>query len=113
MRIAVANMLYKFGIPANVKGYRYLACAIELVQNDASLAKCMTTYVYPAIAESFGATKSSVERDIRYAVELAFVNTPPEVIKETFGASIPPHKNKATNAQFIATLAEHLSRVAK
>lgn len=58
------------GVPAGIKGFNYIADAIELIdghKGDISVTK----ELYPAIAKERSATASRVERAIRHAFDIA------------------------------------------
>lgn len=54
--IKVSDMIKALGVSANVKGYRYLRYAIELVMNDISCIDAVTTILYPRVAKKFNTT---------------------------------------------------------
>lgn len=69
-RNKVENILFKIGIPTNVKGFDYIADAMEVFEENGhriSITKCL----YPEIAKRNDTTPSRVERAIRHALEIA------------------------------------------
>lgn len=108
MTIKTARVLKKCGIPANILGYEYMGYAIELILADSSLKQGVTKRLYPLIAEKFNTDKHRVERVLRYAIDTAFERMPMSVFTEIFGNTIIQKKGKATNRQFIATVAEYI-----
>lgn len=67
--IKISDTIKTLGVPANVKGYRYLRYAIELVMSDISYIDAVTTILYPRVAKKFNTTPSRVERAIRHAIQ--------------------------------------------
>ena len=102
----VSAILKRAGIANHLRGYQYLGEAVELVAEDRERLFEITRVIYPAIAKKFNATYSSVERGIRWAIEYAFNNLSPDVIEELFGNTVSFYKDRPTNSQFIAVLAD-------
>lgn len=68
-RADVENVLLKMGIPAGIKGFKYITDAI-LAMEECN-AKRMMKEIYPMIAKENETTVSKVERAIRHAFEAA------------------------------------------
>lgn len=105
----VANIIHEIGVPANIKGYRYVREAIVMVVNDRELVESMTKSLYPAVAKKFNTTASRVERAIRHAVEVAWNRGDIDVLQHYFSNTVSPNKGKPTNSEFIALIAEHIT----
>ncbi len=105
----VAHMLFKMGISPRLKGYTFLKYAIARTCKDATLTKSLSTKLYPDIAQNFGTTVACVERNIRHAVESAWVKGDVAYIDRMFGYTIDANKGKPTNAEFIAMLTDTFS----
>lgn len=106
MTVATSNELKRCGVPAHILGYQYAGYAIDLALADPAIINQMVKRLYPEVARHFGTTPSRVERAIRHAVEASFYNMPTDIYREMFGNTVRLDKGKATNSQFIATLAE-------
>ncbi len=104
----VVALLHKIAVPPHVKGYRYLLDAISMVVQDAQLIKSVTTVLYPAIAQRHDSKKERVERSMRHAIELAWDRCRVEDMEELFGYTVDANKDKPTNSEFIAMLADHI-----
>ena len=102
----VTNVMHKIGIPAHVKGYQYIREAILLVVEDVSLLGAVTKELYPDIAKKFDTASSRVERGIRHAIELAWERGHTDTLKQIFGYSMNVARQKPTNSEFIALLAD-------
>lgn len=65
----VTKYLNELGIPANVKGFNYLRCAIILKVKNSTIR---ITEIYWKVSEEFHTSFSKVERSIRYAIQLCW-----------------------------------------
>ena len=113
MSVEVTNMMHQLGIPAHVKGYQYIRDAILMVIEDVSLLGAVTKELYPAIAKKYNTAPSRVERGIRHAIELAWERGQMETLKRIFGYSMNIERQKPTNSEFIALLADKLRMLSK
>lgn len=104
----ITKMIQEIGVPAHIKGYRYIRTGIEYcVENDAVLGS-VTKILYPKIAEEYKTTPSRVERAIRHAIEVAWDRGDVDVLNSYFGFTIKSNKGKPTNSEFIAMLADKI-----
>ncbi|MBP5427391.1 MAG: sporulation transcription factor Spo0A [Clostridiales bacterium] len=104
----VTNIMCALGVPAHIKGYRYLREAIITVIEDINILNSITKSLYPAIAQKYNTTPSRVERSIRHAIEVACQRGQIEVMENIFGYTINSGKGKPTNSEFIAMIADKL-----
>ena len=102
----VSEFLRNVGIPANIRGYRYVRCAIMMAYNNPEYVEAITKILYPEVAKKFGTTGSRVERSIRHGIEVAWLRADIEELSSIFNWSI--NKGKPTNSEFIAFSAEYL-----
>ena len=109
IEITVSEIMHELGVPAHIKGYRYLRCAIVLSVEDPKMMSSVTKVLYPTIAERFDTTASRVERAIRHAIEVAWDRGDVETLQKFFGYTVSGIKGKPTNSEFIAMIADHLS----
>ena len=105
--VPIYKSLKLLGVPASLKGYRYLTKALEMELTEPGSIGRMTKYVYPEIAAAFNTTPSRVERAVRHAVEVVFDRTDASVTYDYFG-NVGSMSGKLTNTQFIAAVAEHI-----
>ena len=106
LEIEIVNMLHKLGIPANIKGYRYLQDAIKMVVNNVKLLDTITKELYPSVAEKNNTTPTRVERAIRHAIEVAGVKGNVEAMRDLFNISLDLERVKPKNSEFIAKISE-------
>lgn len=108
LEIVVSDILHEIGVPAHVKGYRYLRSAIQRAVKDPDICEHITKGLYPDIAAEFATTPSRVERAIRHAIEIAIDRSDLETVQKWFGYTISSSKGKPTNSEFIALIADKL-----
>ncbi|MFP4198852.1 MAG: sporulation transcription factor Spo0A [Halanaerobium sp.] len=101
----ITEIIQELGIPAHIKGYRYVRKAVELVIKDMDLLGAVTKELYPQIAEEFDSTPSRVERAIRHAIDVVWQRGNQEALEKHFKNNINENV-KPTNSQFIARLAD-------
>lgn len=104
---AITNFLHNVGVPAHIKGFRYLRKAIDLGFHDQNYLEMITKGLYPAIAEEFETTPSRVERAIRHAIETAWDRGDVDVLNSIFGYTVSSRKGKPTNSEFIALVVDN------
>jgi two-component system response regulator (stage 0 sporulation protein A) len=101
----IHSTLSELGTPAHIKGYRYLAYALELAVEDESILEVVTKGLYPAIAQKFQTTPPRVERALRHAIETTWDRGELNVLYGYFGNTVSGKKGKPTNSEFIARIA--------
>lgn len=106
LRNAISDILHEIGVPAHLKGYRYLREAILLTLSDSDATNGITKVIYPEIAKRYSATPGCIERAIRHAVEIAWDRGDAETLREFFGSA---ENERPTNSFFIAAVADRLS----
>ena len=104
----ITLILTKIGMPCNIKGFGYVREGIRGVLEDPSLMNNLVKELYPMLARNFDTTPSRVERAIRHAIEVVFDRCSPDILISLFGNTIDSSRGKATNGNFIATIAEFL-----
>ena len=104
----ISESLYKFGIPAHIKGYHYIHKAIAFSIENRENIEAVTKMLYPRIAKTFMTTPSCVERAIRHAIETAWDRSNTETLLSIIGHTAGNKNKKPTNSEFIATISEQL-----
>lgn len=108
LEVMVTEIIHEMGVPAHIKGYQYLRSSIIMAVQDMDILNSITKQLYPSIAKEYSTTSSRVERAIRHAIEVAWSRGNTEVIDELFGYSMNNGKNKPTNSEFIALIADKI-----
>ena len=98
--IFLSNLMKKIGIPASIRGYRFLQQAILLALEDEEMLDSITKLLYPSIAKSNDTTPSRVERSMRHAIETAWERGDVGVLSELFGYTVRASRGKPTNSEF-------------
>lgn len=104
----ITKLLHQMAIPPHIKGYRYLREAIGMVVRDVNLINQITYEIYPRVAEQFDTTSSRVERAMRHAIEVAWNRCRVETIERVFGYTVNMNKDKPSNGEFIAMIADKI-----
>jgi len=102
----ITNIMLDIGVPAHLKGYHYLRDAIMLSGRDMEVVSSVTKLLYPTIAKRFKTTDQKVERAIRNAIEVSWARGNVETFERMFGYSATSGKNRPTNSEYIARIAD-------
>lgn len=106
----VYDLVRELGVPSDIKGFNYIRKAVMLGLEDSEMGRWgfINQKLYPTIAKEFDTTRSSVERAIRHAIEIAWDRANIEKINEVFGYSFSPETGRTTNAEFIAGIIDYI-----
>lgn len=104
----VTKIIHQIGVPAHIKGYQYLRCAILMTIDDSEIINSVTKVLYPSVAKRYQTTTSRVERAIRHAIEVAWDRGDVDTLNSYFGYTIQNSRGKPTNSEFIAMIADNL-----
>lgn len=102
----VSNMMVDMGIPAHLKGFRYIRSAVMLAAEDMRVVGSVTKLLYPEIAKQYGTTDRKVERAIRNAIEISWERGNTGCFEEIFGYSGNDGCERPTNSEYIAGIAD-------
>lgn len=108
IEIIVSNMIKTVGVPAHIKGYQFLRDAIIWTVKDMEIINAVTKELYPGIAKKYKTTPSRVERAIRHAIEISWQRGDIETLTGIFGYTVKINKDKPTNSEFIAMIADKI-----
>jgi len=104
----ISHIFITVGIPAHIKGYQFLRSAIKLAVANPGIINSITKQLYPAIAKQFATTPSKVERAIRHAIEVGWNRGRADRVNDIFGVKAFDRKDKPTNGEFIALIADKM-----
>ena len=107
------NILKKMGMPPHVNGYQYLREAVILVVEDFRRINTIMSDVYGPVAQNFSSTIPRVERAMRHAIEVTWNRCRVDVIEEIFGNTVDLKKDKPSNSEFIARVADRIKLIHK
>lgn len=84
-RAKIEDTLLAMGVPAGIKGFNYIADAIQIF-DEMGTNISITKELYPAIAKKNNTTTSRVERAIRHAFEVVRSHKGnPEIVEKYIG----------------------------
>lgn len=104
----ITRIFISVGIAANLKGYQFLREAVKLTIDNPNIINSITSKLYPEIASRFETSKSKVERAMRHAIEAAWNRGKMENINSLFGMRVYNSREKPTNSEFIALIADKI-----
>ncbi len=107
------NILKKMGMPPHVNGYQFLREAVILVVEDFRRINTIMSDVYGPVAQKFTSTIPRVERAMRHAIEVTWNRCRVDVIEEIFGNTVDLKKDKPSNSEFIARVADRIKLIHK
>ena len=99
----ISEILNKFGLSPNHKGFRYAIEGIRLITTYGLDDFNMNNDIYPIIAKWYGVSETSVEHNIRNSISAAWdrmITSP-----EKYRSSISVFMNKPTNVKFLKYIA--------
>ncbi len=108
LTVIITEILHQIGVPAHIKGYRYVREAIRLTVENPEMLNSVTKILYPTVAKNFKSTSSRVERAIRHGIETAWDRGDVDVLNSYFGYTIQNQRGKPTNSEFIAMIADDI-----
>lgn len=112
VEIMATELIQKVGIPANIRGYRYIRTAIIECVEDNSYLNGITKLLYPKVAEKHNTTPTKVERAIRHAIDAAWHKGNEENIYSYFGCKTND-LIRPTNSKFISLATDKISLILK
>ena len=108
LNVIITEILHQIGVPAHIKGYRYVREAIRLTVETPEMLNSVTKILYPTVAKNFKSTSSRVERAIRHGIETAWDRGDVDVLNSYFGYTIQSQRGKPTNSEFIAMISDKI-----
>ena len=82
--------------------------ALERVLADEAVLCDLKRHVYGPVGEACSCSAACVERNLRYAIECAWVRGDLAVLQRRFGYTIDKERGKPTNRAFLAQISEHI-----
>ena len=103
VRQATTHSVRSMGIPVNLRGYQYLRTAIVCAVQYPELLEQITIKLYGRVADIHQVQRSSVERSIRNAIDVAHTRNP-DLLRSYFHYSL----EKPSNTELIALVADNI-----
>ncbi len=104
----LGTLFINVGIPPHIKGYSFLREGIKIAIAKPEVINNITKQLYPMIGEIFSTSASKVERAIRHAIEVAWNRGRIDGINNLLGVKAFVGKEKPTNGEFIALIADKM-----
>lgn len=106
----VTAEMYELGVPTNLAGFEQARLGIMMLAKNPG--QSVTKVLYPAVADmsSQKTSASSVERNIRTAISVAWNHLDEEVWSRYFPVTQDGEIPKPTNTQFLTRLADTVSQ---
>lgn len=108
LKVYITSIIQDIGIPAHIKGYKYIRDGIFMSVQNMDLLNCVTKELYPTIAKLHGTSAGCVERATRHAIEVAWHRGNLKTIHNLFGYTVKSNSGKPTNSEFIALIADKI-----
>lgn len=102
----ISHIMLDMGVPAHLKGYRYVRTAVLMAEEDMKVVGSVTKLLYPEIAKQYNTTDCKVERAIRNAIEISWERGNKETFENMFGYCVKSGKGRPTNSEYIAAIAD-------
>lgn len=102
----ISELMLDMGVPAHLKGYRYIRTAVLMAEEDMKVVGSVTKLLYPEIAKQYNTTDGKVERAIRNAIEISWERGNKKTFEEMFGYCAESGQGRPTNSEYIATIAD-------
>lgn len=104
----ITKMMLELGMPAHLRGYHYLREAVCMSMEDMELVGSVTKLLYPEIAKRYHTENEKIERAIRSIIEVGWERGNESLYEEIFGYSKEHGRNRPTNSEFIAAMADRV-----
>lgn len=112
LEVVVTDVIQKIGMPANIRGYRYIRTAVMECIENANCLNSITKSLYPIVAEKHETTTSRVERAIRHAISATWQKGNKNAIHSFFGYDLSTF-NQPTNSEFIFLMTDKVRLLMK
>lgn len=112
MDTIISNKLNEIGVPARLKGYRYMITAVKEVISNEDALEGVTKVLYPDVAKKHNSTPQRVEKAIRHAIEVAWSVEDAYNNGSKDKYSVRYKKGRPTNSEFIAQISREIRQSA-
>ena len=107
-RSAIERELLELGFRPQTRGFAQMRHALERVLADEAVLCDLKRHVYGPVGEACSCSAACVERNLRYAIECAWVRGDLAALQSRFGYTIDKERGKPTNRAFLAQISEHI-----
>lgn len=102
----ISAFLRSIGFRATYIGFQYLVCAISLVMSNESYLHSLTTRLYPCVADIYGISAVSVERAMRFMINVFWDHGNVALLEDRLGY---PMHDRPSIGEFIDVIAFYIS----
>ena len=106
----ISELLNKLCVTPNYNGYMYLREAIKMAVLEPINSRGFSTRMYPEIANKYGVSVASIERNIRTAIIKCWEKASLIDKTDIFGAFSAKSEWHPTNGEFILIIADKINR---
>ena len=107
LRKIIRYALIKIGVQTNLAGFEHLCSAVEIVIDNPNMIRKLCKGVYPKVAKMFKTNPQCVERDIRHAIEIVFMDKSFAGLNRLLDVDLFTIDDKPSNGELIQLLAEY------
>ncbi len=100
----ISDLLYWLGITSKYVGYHYLSYAVLLVMRQPERLLLVTKWLYPDIAKHFLTDWRTVERGMRFSIQVAWTTRPEQL--QSISQDVLDHRPSI--AKFIRIVIDYL-----
>jgi two-component system response regulator (stage 0 sporulation protein A) len=100
VKFQICDLLNQIGVPRHLKGYDYIEYAVEILSSDLTALRNIKEKIYARISVKYNTTSARVERNVRNAIEQAFLKGDLDLIYDIFGSCLNWEKLKPSNSEF-------------
>ena len=101
----IESMLVTLGCNRNCLGFKYIRDLVDMSINHINIEP-LTQVGYKILAEKYGKSSNSIEKNIQNCINSAWSFGDPEVLYENFRETISDKRGKPTNKHFLYTVIE-------
>lgn len=102
----ISNTLCTLNVPPNFIGFSMLQESIRLTMDEPELRYGVTKSLYPRLAVQFGSTPDKVERNMRHAIQTAWMRSDAGAFQKALGCGALPRQPSVS--EFISLMTERL-----
>ena len=106
--LVISNILIEIGIPVHLSSHHYAKEAIKMILNRPDIIHSVTKTLYPEITKMFNTAHSTVERTIRQAIEIAWIEGNNDFQDELFKYPNEHIRTGPSNSKFLFCIAEYV-----
>lgn len=108
VKAQIRSVLGELAMPCSMLGYTYTCLAVWIAINDADSVSSVTKSIYPEISKEYKVSVTTIERNIRSAIDKAWRSADAVTSENILGV-----KHRLTNRQFIAAVADRVRKELK